>query len=102
MPVAASATKDLLRMVREFSKSGSDIIVEEDLANIFGRNRIERSLASSFKTAVSGSGIVELPRYTEAFDIILQQGAGPTVLRSIKDLGYLATVIQISLLTLHT
>ena len=86
----------LIQLARELQRSGSDIVVEEDLAEVFGRNRIEPHFESTFRTAVRDSSIVQLPRL---LDIILEAGAGPTVRRSVNNRIYLSSVIQLSLLT---
>ncbi|KAK3721567.1 hypothetical protein LTR37_003123 [Vermiconidia calcicola] len=94
--VATAGGRALIQLTRELRKSGSDIVVEEDLADIFGRNRIHRHFESSFRTAVQGSSIVQIPGL---IDIVLEAGAGPTVRRSIHNRAYFASVIQLSLLT---
>ena len=93
--VAEAGAKSLIQLTRDLRKSGSDIVIEEDLAAIFGRNRIQAQFESSFRTAVRDSSIVQIP---SLIDIVLEAGAGPTVRRSIKNKAYLATVIQLSLL----
>lgn len=95
VPTAIATTRALLRLARDLSKSGSDIIVEQDLADIFGRNRIAPQFESSFKAAVKDSSVVKLPSLV---DVVLEAGAGPTVVRSIKYPEYFATVVQLSLL----
>ncbi|CAF9921584.1 hypothetical protein IMSHALPRED_005210 [Imshaugia aleurites] len=79
---------------RDLRHSGSDIVVEEDLANIFGRCRISLTLTSSFKTIVtkSTSNVPLLER------IMLQGGPGPTVIRAFHETPYFAMVVQLSLL----
>lgn len=85
----------LIQLDRELRKSGSDIVVEEDLADVFGRNRIQEQFESSFRTAVRDSTIVPIPSLV---DIVLEAGAGPTVRRSLKNRASLSSVIQLSLL----
>lgn len=45
----AGSAESLVSLVRAMRRSGSDFLVEEDLAAIFGRGRIESSLESSFR-----------------------------------------------------
>lgn len=80
---------------QKLQNSGSDIIVEHDMAHLFGRCRIEAQVASSFKTAVSKSASAKLLE-----GIYLENGPGPTVVRAFsKDqTPYFATVLQCSLL----
>ncbi|KAI4168984.1 MAG: hypothetical protein LQ343_006015 [Gyalolechia ehrenbergii] len=83
-----------MSLARELRHSGSDIVVEEDLANVFGRCTISHTLTSSFKTIVakSNSNISLLE------GIVLQGGPGPTVLRALQEPPFFAMVVQISLL----
>lgn len=76
--------------------SGSDIVIEEDLAEIFGRSRIDRQLASSFRAAVAKSASTKLCE-----GITLDAGPGPTVLRGLSKYQdpYFSMVVQCSLLT---
>lgn len=49
------AAEFLINRARDLHHSGSDIVVEEDLVNVLGRNRISVPLSSSFKTVVAKS-----------------------------------------------
>ncbi|RDW73729.1 hypothetical protein BP5796_07171 [Coleophoma crateriformis] len=93
----SSVASTVLALGRDLRKSGSDIIVEEDLANVFGRGKVETGLESQFKSAVKSPGFVSLHAHAS---ISLQSGPGPTVLRALreKDRRYLSTVIQLSFL----
>ena len=83
-----------MTQARELSHSGSDIVVEEDLARVFGRCRISDALTSSFKTIVTKS-TSNVP-IVEA--IMLQGGPGPTVVRAFQDSHYFSMVVQLSFL----
>lgn len=79
-----------------WQNTGSDIMVEADLAEFFGRCRIARHMESSFRTLVAVSGGI-----TDLCDGLgLVTTPGPTVSRSLKpgQEHYLSTVIQCSLL----
>ena len=91
----SKAAEALLGLARNLQNSGSDIVIEEDLANVFARCRISPSLASSFKTVVLKEGTQNIPLERE---ISLISGPGPTVGRALKETPYLATVVQLSLL----
>ena len=70
--------------------SGSNIVVEEDLAELFGRSRIAPELASSFKTIVyKPESLTPL-----AASISLFVGAGPTLLRAKDRSAYFSTTVQ--------
>ena len=47
-PLANATGRGILQLARDLKKTGSDILVEEDLADVFGRNRIDSRFASSF------------------------------------------------------
>ena len=89
-----------MNRARELRHSGSDIVVEEDLANVFGRCRISPALASSFKTVITTSS----SNVSLLEGIRLQGGPGPTVVRAFQESPYFAMVAQLSLLvwTFHT
>ena len=91
---ANKAADALMRRARDLHHSGSDIVVEEDLANVFGRCRISLTLTSSFKTVVTNS-TSNVPLLEQ---ITLQGGPGPTVIRAFQESPYFAMVVQLSLL----
>jgi hypothetical protein len=84
-----------MRLARDLQNSGSDIVIEEDLADVFGRCKISGTMASSFKTVVNKSGTAHML----CEGIALQTGPGPTVVRALQSVPYFATVIQCSFLT---
>ncbi|KAL8762425.1 MAG: hypothetical protein Q9194_007549 [Teloschistes cf. exilis] len=85
----------IMSYARELRQSGSDIVAEEDLANVFGRCKISSRLASSFKTVVAQS----TSNVSLLEGIMLQGGPGPIVARAFKDSAYFSMVVQLSLLT---
>lgn len=89
-----SAAAAVMKLARDLQDSGSDLITEEDLAEVFGRSRIEPQLASSFKTVV-----VQARNTPVCEGIILQSGPGPTVSRALGHPPYFSTVVQLSLLS---
>ena len=93
-----SATLAVMNYARELRRSGSDIVVEEDLANVFGRGRIVPALEAEFKKEVL-KDVRITPLYPSS-DIALCAGPGPTVARALKtdNQRYLAVVIQLSML----
>ncbi|KAL9116338.1 MAG: hypothetical protein Q9187_007138 [Circinaria calcarea] len=88
----------VVSQARDLQNSGSDIVVEEDLTELFGRSQIDPQIASSFRTVVTKSSDFST-KLCEG--IHLQIGPGPTVTRAfVKDQSpYFAMVLQISLLT---
>ena len=85
----------LVKLVRELRRSGSDFLVEEDLAAIFGRMRIEPSLEDGFRRVVRNPSFTDL--YTGSH-IVLNAGPGPTLTRALRDRYYMSLVIQLSFL----
>ena len=73
-------------------------MVEEDLADIFGRRRIESALEAQFKSDVLADTTIT-PLHPKC-DIQLHAGPGPTVTRALRgqDRRCLSTVIQLSFL----
>ncbi|RJE25781.1 hypothetical protein PHISCL_01894 [Aspergillus sclerotialis] len=91
----SAVTRPILQQARELKRSGSDFIVEEDLAAVFGRGRIDTKLERHFKSTISPAKVeIMYP----ASDIVLHSGSGPTVHRALKEPRYLSTVIQLSFL----
>ena len=95
-PLAAVVGRGFLNLLRELQTSGSDIVTEEDLAAILGRNRIDPRFESTFRTAIKHSAI---HRVADIAELMIEAGAGPTVRRSLKEPVYFNTVLQLSLLT---
>lgn len=77
--------------------TSSDIVVDADLTEFFGRCRIARNLESSFRTVVGASG----SKVNLCEGLILDRSAGPTVIRGFQPgcERYFSTIIQCSLLT---
>lgn len=89
--------KQLVNIARDLHKSGSDIVVTSDLAELIGRANIEYELAKGFKKVVKAQRQVEFPSSSE---IYFAQGAGPTFVSAmkIKLEQYMSSIIQLSLL----
>lgn len=82
-----------MRLARELQSSGSDIVIEEDLALLFGRCRIAPNTLSSFRTVVSQAEILS----PVMAGIALLSGPGPTLLRALTqpaDNPFLSMVVQ--------
>ena len=88
----------VVNFARNLQKSGSDIIVEEDLATIFGRGRISLPIEQMFKKDILINHTF-VPIH-EKCEIGLDTPLGPSISRALqpKDSGYLSTVIQLSML----
>ncbi|KAI0175891.1 hypothetical protein GGR52DRAFT_334574 [Hypoxylon sp. FL1284] len=85
-------------LARKLRNSGSDIVVEEDLARLFGRCYIAPNMSGTFRTIVGrGTNTSSL-----IADLELFCGPGPTVSRALTEPAgnpYFAMIVQCSLLT---
>ncbi|KAL8718950.1 MAG: hypothetical protein Q9225_003979 [Loekoesia sp. 1 TL-2023] len=93
--VLKTGVERLVSLVRALKADGSDYLVEEDLATIFGRGKIERSLEEDFRKAVRTRSIQ--PFHADS-PISLDTGPGATVRRALKERFYMSSVIQLSFL----
>jgi len=91
-----TAAQYILKLARELRKSGSDLVVEEDLAEVFGRGKVSSELETKFKDATKIANIVPLGGSGE---MALESGPGPTLQNAFRDNRYLASVIQLSFLS---
>ena len=85
----------LLKLARDLRMSGSDIVVEADLAEVFGRGKIIHEMEESFRE------VVKIQKFTylrNDCEVSLDSGAGPTILYALRSNQHFSTVIQLSLL----
>lgn len=85
----------ILKYARGLRLSGSDIVVEADLAEVFGRGKIVHELEQSFRKAVKVQKITFL---RDGCEISLDSGAGPTLLHGFQDSRHFSAIIQLSFL----
>lgn len=64
-PIVSIASRNLLELVRGLDRSGSNLITEHDLAQIFGRTYISPQFANTFKNAVRTSAVHKLSSIAE-------------------------------------
>ncbi|KAI9706957.1 MAG: hypothetical protein M1820_004544 [Bogoriella megaspora] len=95
--VVPAAVDRLFNDARELKKSGSDIVVEEDLAVIFRQMRIDPAFENKFKTGIAGDA-GRSPTVLATLLPITLFSSGPTVRRALQYPAYLPMVIQLSLL----
>ncbi|KAL8706509.1 MAG: hypothetical protein Q9201_000441 [Fulgogasparrea decipioides] len=93
--VLTSGAEQLANLVRALKRNGSDFLVEEDLADIFGRGKIEPSLENDFRDVVKTGSFQPLHANSS---IALDAGPGPTLCRALKERFYMSCVIQLSFL----
>ena len=94
--ILEKAYQKVLSLARNLRNSGSDIVIEEDLAEVFGKCRISPQLEASFSTVTKKEG-TKIHKLCEGMNLV--EGVGPTVGRSLKHAPYFSTVVQLSLLT---
>jgi hypothetical protein len=80
----------LIRGFLASKSSNSDIVIEEDLAELFGRSVIASNMAASFRTVIAAPH----PPVAVCERIALFNGAGPTVIRALTEPPYFAMVVQ--------
>ena len=91
-----STVNSIISLARDLKRSGSDLLVEEDLVAIFGRGKIVASIENQFRHAVSIASITPFYRGSE---IVLDSGPGATIGRALREgRDYMASVIQLSFL----
>ncbi|KAL8730396.1 MAG: hypothetical protein Q9181_004672, partial [Wetmoreana brouardii] len=90
-----TGVKQLVNLVRALKRNGSDFLVEEDLARIFGRGKIEPSLEKDFRDVVKTGSFQSLDANST---IALDAGPGATLCRALKERFYMSCVIQLSFL----
>ncbi|MCJ1388188.1 hypothetical protein MMC18_001033 [Xylographa bjoerkii] len=94
-PIVNVASKNLLAVVRNLQNSGSDWITEHDLGAIFGRCYIDPPFMRTFKNVVKHSNVYQI---TGIAELVLEIGAGPTVIQALDNAALFSMVVQISLL----
>ena len=87
----------IVQMARELQKSGSDLLAEEDLVVIFGRNKLSETFENGFKEVIRTSR-TQSTVLSKWLPIILEAGPGPTLRRAMQEREYLAMVVQLSML----
>jgi len=91
----SASVASVVKLLQEFSDSRSDYVVEEGVAGLFERHRIDESLQSSFKAAIHESGSSE----SIWEGIHLRFGPGPSVLRAFKEKRYVPMIMLCSMLS---
>lgn len=85
----------ILKLARDLRKSGSDLVVEEDLAEVFGRGKLSSGLETKFKDSTKITTITPL---TPDSEVVLASGPGPTLQNAFRDRIYFSSVVQLSFL----
>ena len=85
----------VLDYARDLRKSGSDIVVEADLVEVFGRGKIVPEIERKFRDVVKVRKCIPLRHGCE---ISLDSGPGPTTLQAFRDSRYFTLIIQLSFL----
>jgi hypothetical protein len=94
--VAVGAGGALIKLARDLRASGSDIVIEEDLAAVFRQNRIDDAFERRFRSDIAKTANITV--LDQLLAISLHSGPGTTVARALKEPAYMPFVIQVSLL----
>jgi hypothetical protein len=86
----------VLQTAKLLTLSGSDIVIEEDLAAIFSKVWLDPNFESRFKQSMVA--VTALKQISKVLQIYLQSGAGITVQRALQDPYYMPLVVQLSML----
>ena len=88
----------VLGFARDLKRSGSDIVVEEDLAATFGRGQIDQKIEKQFRSDILRD--TEIHTLYPKSEVCLDTTPGPTLKRALTDPDrfYISTIIQLSLL----
>lgn len=91
-----NATVDLLR---SFQNSGSDVLAENDLAELFRFHQVDEKMAKTFKAAIVGPQRPIWTSFRPLFERVwLDNRPGPTVTRALGQPQYFPMVIECSFL----
>ena len=93
--IAESAGSKLLKYARDLRMSGSDVVVEIDLAAVFGRGKIVQEIEQGFRKVVK---VQDFTFLRHGCEISLDSGAGPTLLYGFQNSQHFSTIIQLSFL----
>ena len=93
--VTESIGSKVLKYARDLRVSGSDIVVEADLAEVFGRGKVVHELEQKFRKVVQVQNVTFL---RDGCEISLDSGPGPTVLHALRDSGHFSVIVQLSFL----
>ena len=90
---AGKAWESAMAFARDLRGSGSDLVIEEDLTDLFGRCFVAPSMASAFRHVVGQ----RQPETVLSGGIMLLNGPGPTVTRALTQASqgsYFAMIVQ--------
>ena len=91
--VIQSIGSKIWQLALDLRKSNSDIVVEAELASLFGRGKIQSELAVTFKSVVHLGDIV--PLHSKS-DIALDSTPGATLRNALDNPYFFSTVVQLS------
>lgn len=92
--VVNKAYKTVMSLAKDPHNPSSDIVIEEDLADVFGRSRISPQFVSSFATVIKKDGTT-LHNLQEGIGFV--GGLGPTVGRALQRTPSFSTVVQLAI-----
>lgn len=89
------AADSIVEFARGLQRTGSDFIIEEDLAAIFARFHIQPQFLEEFKQITVADAKVS--KISDFIPIALQAGPGPTVQRALRDPAFMPMIVHLSM-----
>ena len=91
----AQSGHTLVKWARAIQRNSSDILIEQDLGDLFSPFHIDPDFADEFKErTLSLNQVKTISKY---FPIALQAGPGATVQRALKDPAFMPMIIHLSM-----
>lgn len=88
-------TRELVTFARSLQNSGSDLIMEEDLGDLFSRFRLDTNFLDQFKQTIIAE--TKITKVSDMIPIALQAGPGPSVQRALKEPHYMSMIIHLAM-----
>ena len=89
------AGRSLVQFARSLQRTGSDFIMEEDLATLFSRFHVDTGFVEEFKQRTLAN--TSISKMSDFLPVALQAGPGPSLQRAIKDPAFMPMVVHLSM-----
>ena len=90
------ASNAVMNLARSLQNTGSDVVMEQDLGEVFSRFLIEESFELEFRERTRS--VASVNKISDLVPFALQAGPGPTVQRAMKEPAFMPMVIHLSML----
>ena len=85
----------VIKLARKLQSSGSDIVIEQDLGNLFSRFLLDADFVEEFKERTLA--VNSITNIGSRIPFALQSGPGPTIQRALREPAFLPMVIHLSM-----